>query len=202
MRKELAEKLELKLYVSRRINDGGAKIEPNSRDGLAHPEGRDPRDIVSLFRESCRPELRDALVKRMEKFEEEFFNFVDGVQERKMSPPRPVANCGILVRNVHFYSGTKSAYAKEWFGLATVTSQSLNITSDHLMCFIPQVRQARGGRVRKQMGSATSISKSKRQHLTQERSIHRVCDTYRILGQAIRKRRRKQKCNDEIQYFC
>ena len=112
MRRELAEKLELKLYVSRRINDGGAKIEPNSRDGLAHPQRWDPRDIVSLFREFCRPELRDALVEEMKKFEEEFFSFVEDIQERKMSPPSPVANCGILERNVHFCSGMKSECPK------------------------------------------------------------------------------------------
>ena len=39
MRKSLAQDLELQIYVSRRINDGGAKIEVNfqSKKGITHP---------------------------------------------------------------------------------------------------------------------------------------------------------------------
>ena len=102
MRKSLAQDLELQIYVSRRINDGGTKIEVNSKEGIKHPSEWDPRDIVSRFREVCRPDFRDASMKGMEKFQREFCDFVSKIEVRKMSPPSPVSNCAIMERNIHF----------------------------------------------------------------------------------------------------
>ena len=112
MRKELAQKLGLQIYVSRRINDGGAKIEPNSRDGLVHPKTWDPRDIVSQFREVCHTDLRDTAMNEMMAFQKEFVTFVEKIQERRISPSSPVANCAIMQRNIHFCKGIESRGAE------------------------------------------------------------------------------------------
>ena len=108
MRKELARKIGVQLYVSRRINDGGAKVQTNSRDGLVHPRNWDPRDIVSLFLEACQSATRDSSSTELGQFAEEFHAFVQSINTRQLNRPSAVANCSILQRNICFNHGAKT----------------------------------------------------------------------------------------------
>ena len=57
VRKDIARKYIVQLRVSKRINDGGAKVSTLSDEGVAHPESWDAHDITSMFTESCYYEL-------------------------------------------------------------------------------------------------------------------------------------------------
>ena len=53
LHRSLARRYGIQLRVSKRVNDGGAKIDRLSDTGLTHPEDWDPYDIASMFIESC-----------------------------------------------------------------------------------------------------------------------------------------------------
>ena len=107
MRRDLARNIGVQLYVSRRINDGGAKIETESRDGLVHPRNLDPRDIVSLFIEACLSATHDTSSTELREFAAEFHAFVQSINMRQLNRPSAVANCSILQRNICFNHGAK-----------------------------------------------------------------------------------------------
>ena len=107
LRKTLAREAGLTLYVSRRINDGGAKINtgPGSSDGVSHPKTWDPRDIASLLREACHSQVKDTSRNELLQFQRELQDFTRSVKIRKMSKPSIVANCCIAARNKHYSNG-------------------------------------------------------------------------------------------------
>ena len=109
LRKTLAREVGLTLYVSRRINDGGAKIDtgPGSPDAVSHPKRWDARDIPAMLREACRPEIKDSSQNELLEFEMELRDFTKAVNMRHMSKPSIVANCSIAERNKHYSNGQK-----------------------------------------------------------------------------------------------
>ena len=113
MRKDLAEELALQLYISHRINDGGAKIEPNVTTGVACPSRWDVQDIVSMFCEACCSEVKEVSMREMVQFQQELQLFTDEIELRNMTVPSPVANCSIMQRNIHYCSLSKSDIATQ-----------------------------------------------------------------------------------------
>ena len=107
LRKTLAREAGLTLYVSRRINDGGAKINtgPGSSDEVSHPKTWDPRDIASLLREACHSQVKDTSRNELLQFQRELQDFTRSVKIRNMSKPSIVANCCIAERNKHYSNG-------------------------------------------------------------------------------------------------
>ena len=114
LRKELAKKHDITLHIPKRVNDGGAKIDTLSEDGIENPTTWDPYDIVSTFVECCNAELRPASLPDMLKFGRELSCFLLDLEITKLSDTSEVANALIVQRNYKFKScSTTDAGAPE-----------------------------------------------------------------------------------------
>lgn len=106
MRKAIASECGLTLYVSHRVNDGGAKISTSQTEGLSHPKKWDVRDIVSMLHEVC------AGIENVEEFKQwcnQFETFVSKMQVHHLPAPSSVANALIIERNLKLQTqGTRS----------------------------------------------------------------------------------------------
>ena len=109
MRKDLAGELDLLLYVSRRINDGGAKINTLDDSGVSWPENWYPRDIAQLLHESCKTGFSSQVTEELEQFLTEFVSFTDEIVIRQLHEPSPIANGPIMGRNICYANGAKQA---------------------------------------------------------------------------------------------
>lgn len=102
-RKRLANELDLTIHVPRRINDGGAKVDTLTDEGVQHP-GWDAHDVVSLLNEACFDELRAGVRGEIDTFIIELGDFISKVKMRKLSTPSTVANALIVERNFKYAS--------------------------------------------------------------------------------------------------
>ena len=107
MRKQLAADLDIKIHVQRRINDGGAKIDTLSDDGIKHPDW-DPRDVVSVLHEACKASFRESSTSEREKLIAEMGEFVKAIKMRRLTAPSSVANALILERNFKYATSSTS----------------------------------------------------------------------------------------------
>ena len=98
VRKTLAAKYNLKLYIPRRINDGGAKVNTLSDDGVKHDESWDAYDICSTLLESASGLFSDEC--EFKRFVEALSQFNDSVRMRSFYMPNRAANSAIMPRNV------------------------------------------------------------------------------------------------------
>ena len=98
IRKEIAKKWNLTLYVSHRVNDGGAKISTDATTGVSHCSEWDTRDIVSLLNERCMG-LIAADSTEWTTFCEELLTFSEQIHIRTLSSPSAVSNALIVERN-------------------------------------------------------------------------------------------------------
>ena len=103
MRKEIAKKWQLTLYVSRRVNDGGVKIDTMSSTGVNHSDEWDCRDIVSLFLERCTGVSGDD-TSEWDKFCQDLSAFVQEIKIQSLSSPSAVANALIVERNRQYHA--------------------------------------------------------------------------------------------------
>lgn len=101
MRKKLAGDYGLSLYVSRRVNDGGAKIDTSSAVGLSHP-GWDARDVISLLHEACITSIRDSSKAERDSFCKQLHEFASQLCIHQLSTPSAVANSLIIERNFKY----------------------------------------------------------------------------------------------------
>ena len=101
MRKKLAGDYGLSLYVSRRVNDGGAKIDTSSAVGLSHP-GWDARDVISLLHEACITSIRDSSKTERDSFCKQLHEFASQLCIHQLSTPSAVANSLIIERNFKY----------------------------------------------------------------------------------------------------
>ena len=106
MRKDLASELDLLLYVSKRINDGGAKINTLDDSGVCWPDHWYPRDIAQLLHESCKSGFTSQVGKELEQFLAELVCFTDEIEIRQLHEPSPTANGPIMGRNICYANGT------------------------------------------------------------------------------------------------
>ena len=102
MKKDIASNLGINLYVSSRINDGGAKITPQSADGLMHPSKWDIANVVRMFHDLCIASLSDGLKDARNAFCSQLDEFISQIEFRKMSAPSSVSNCSIMARNIQY----------------------------------------------------------------------------------------------------
>ena len=98
MRKVFANECGLTLYVSHRVNDGGAKISTSQTEGLSHPQKWDVRDIASLLHEAC----LGIAGGDFEKWRNQFETFVSQMCVHHLPAPSSVANALIVERNLKF----------------------------------------------------------------------------------------------------
>ena len=105
MRKEIANKLGLTLYVSHRVNDGGAKVDTQSATGLRHPNRWDARDIVSLFHEQCIGVSCEDDTE-WKAFRGELTAFSRELTIQSLSSPSAVSNALIVERNRQFHANS------------------------------------------------------------------------------------------------
>ena len=108
LRKELANKYELQLYVSHRINHGGAKVDTFASLGLQLPKW-DASDIVEMFTNSLNSDIKEAIVPEMKNFADELSPVADSIVIPLHENPSNVANNGIMARNINF-QGFKSVH--------------------------------------------------------------------------------------------
>ena len=109
LRKELAKKYDIKLRVSKRVNDGGAKVDTLSDEGLSHPESWDPHDIVSMFIEACDHELMAIARTELDRFLDPLKEFIQGLDVSELPETSEVANALIMQRTYKFKCDRDSA---------------------------------------------------------------------------------------------
>lgn len=102
IRKELAHELDVELYVSRRINDGGAKVMTLSESGVSWPEEWDPSAIAKMLHKSCKRDLSEEQQNELEQFLRCFEDYVASIEIRSLARPSPVSNALIMQRNICF----------------------------------------------------------------------------------------------------
>ena len=102
LRKELAKKHSITLYIPKRINDGGSKIDTICEDGIQHPEWWDAHDIVSACVEVCASETRQACEPEVLKFGQELSSFLCKLEIKELQETSEVANALIVQRNYKF----------------------------------------------------------------------------------------------------
>lgn len=102
LRKELAKKYGIKLRVSKRVNDGGAKVDTLADEGVSHPECWDPHDIVSMFIEACDHELMAIARTELAQFLDPLKEFIKGIDVSELPETSEVANALIIERTYKF----------------------------------------------------------------------------------------------------
>ena len=105
LRKKLALKYNIKLYIPRRINDGGAKVDTLSAEGVTHTESWDAHDISSMLVERAAGLL--IVDDDFERFVQDLADFTSCLCMRPFSLPSRSANSGITARNLLYKSGGK-----------------------------------------------------------------------------------------------
>ena len=100
-RKELATDLGLNIYIPRRINAGGTKIDSRLDFGISHPSDWCAEDISSMLIESARNFVDDES-NDLVMFRRELRNFTDQIQLYEMTQPNSTANASIVARNMQF----------------------------------------------------------------------------------------------------
>lgn len=108
VRKEIAAKWGVVLYVQGRINDGGCKVDPDYQreDGLkAISKPREWRvdAILELFRALCKPATAPAFGEEVNEFLAELESLAPALDEHIYNT-NAAANCGIMARLVSFRS--------------------------------------------------------------------------------------------------
>ena len=102
LRKQLTKKYGITLYIPKRINDGGAKIDTVCEGGIQHPEQWDAHDIVSACVEVCAFETRQACEQEVLKFGQELSNFLCKLEIQELQETSEIANALIVQRNYKF----------------------------------------------------------------------------------------------------
>ena len=102
IRKDLARDLDVELYVSKRINDGGAKVMTLSESGLSWPEGWNPISIGEMFYKSCKRDFSEQEKEELEQFLPCFEEYIANIEIKTLSHPSPVSNALIMQRNMCF----------------------------------------------------------------------------------------------------
>ena len=100
VRKTLAAKYNLRLYIPRRINDGGAKVNTLSEDGVKHDESWHAYNICSALLESASGVFSEDC--ELEAFKQGLRDFTDSVRMRSVNVPNCTANSAIMQRNFMF----------------------------------------------------------------------------------------------------
>ena len=104
LRKEIARTYNIKLRVPRRVNDGGAKVDTLSEDGIEQPETWDAFDIVSNFVEACNKDLMEPARADLQEFLVQLKDFTNSLKIAELSDTSEVANALIVQRNYNFKS--------------------------------------------------------------------------------------------------
>ena len=94
-RKELATDLGLNIYIPRRINAGGTKIDSRLDFGISHPSDWCAEDISSMLIESARNFVDDES-NGLVMFRRELRNFTDQIQIYEMTQTNSTANASIV----------------------------------------------------------------------------------------------------------
>ena len=100
LRKTLAAKYNLKLYIPRRINDGGAKVNTLSEDGVKHDESWHAYNICAALLESASGFFNEDC--EFKAFVQGLRDFTDSVRMRSVNVPNCTANSAIMQRNFMF----------------------------------------------------------------------------------------------------
>ena len=100
VRKRLPLKYNIKLYVSRRINDGGAKVDTQSTEGIKHADGWHSFDICTMLTE--RASGFDNSDVEFQAFVQDLLQFTSSLCLKKFSVPNRTANVTIVERNLKF----------------------------------------------------------------------------------------------------
>ena len=107
IRKEIARKYHLQLRVSRRINDGGAKVNTLDEYGIRHEQTWDPHDIVSMFIEACKHDLVESAGTDLSDFLEDLSEFLEELSVSELPETSDVSNALIVQRNIRFKAKSK-----------------------------------------------------------------------------------------------
>ena len=102
LRKDIAKKYNIQLRVSKRVNDGGAKVDTLSDKGIVQPDSWDAADIASTFVEACNIDLLDQAREDLKKIFSELKEFAEGASIIKLTETSDVANALILQRYYKF----------------------------------------------------------------------------------------------------
>lgn len=104
LRKEISRKYDITLYLPKRVNDGGAKINTLA-DGIEHPKEWDAHDIISRLAEACDLDLLSSCEPEVFDFSRELRQFLALMDRRELFETSEVANALIVQRNYVFKSG-------------------------------------------------------------------------------------------------
>lgn len=113
LRKEIARTYNIKLRVPRRVNDGGAKVDTLSEDGIEQPETWDAFDIVSSFVEACDKDLMEPARADLQEFLVQLKDFTNSLKITELADTSEVANALIVQRNYNFKSESTSTALEE-----------------------------------------------------------------------------------------
>ena len=102
VRKEIARKYGITLYIPKRVNDGGAKINTVIDGGVEHPSRWDANDVVSMLVEACNIDLLPTCEEELLAFGSELRQFIATVKRRALFETSEVANALIVQRNQKF----------------------------------------------------------------------------------------------------
>ena len=110
LRKSLARKYGIKLYVSRRINDGGAKVDTLCNQGVTHEDTWNAYNICSIMLERATGFMNSEI--EFEQFIQELSKLAKSLLIKKLTTPSSTANATIMARNIKF-CGETGAKANE-----------------------------------------------------------------------------------------
>ena len=102
-RKEIATDLGLNIYIPRRVNAEGTKIDSRFDVGIGRPSDWCPEDICSMLIEAARNFVDDES-NGLVNFRRELRHFTDQIQLYEMNQPNSTANTSIVARNMQFCS--------------------------------------------------------------------------------------------------
>lgn len=105
VKKEIAAKLGISLYVHGRVNHGGCKVDPDhqcvGKSLKSKPDGWRVDSLLQLFRGMCQPETAEFVSDQRDRFLSELKELVPILDKHEYNTNR-AANCGIMARIISF----------------------------------------------------------------------------------------------------
>ena len=103
LRKQLANKLNVTLYVSKRINQGGCKLNQNKENLIEKPEWWNAHDINYLLMSLCIPGFEESQTEHLNKFIKDLKFFAEKTAIKTVNSSE-VSGSQILARLIKFKS--------------------------------------------------------------------------------------------------
>lgn len=106
LRKQLANKLGIILHITKRINQGGCKLDKNDKDLIQKPDWWNPQDVKDILMSLCIPGFENTRIDEVKRLVDDL-KFLSSKTSVKTVDSSDVSGSQIIARLLKFQNGKK-----------------------------------------------------------------------------------------------